>query len=81
MRYFSEMTGSDFGVQQIISSENGKFVASRPELVKSLKDTAEYLETVKITPGLKSMCKNNHELCTVWAIAGECEKNPTCKYM
>lgn len=80
MRYFSETKGSDFGVEQVMSS-NGKFVVSKPEVVKSLKDTTEYLETVKITPGLKELCKNNHELCTVWAVAGECETNPTCKFM
>lgn len=40
----------------------------------------EYMKTLVLEKALKDLCKNQHEHCTAWAVAGECETNPGCEF-
>ena len=67
--------GLDFGVAQ--SLFNTEFHVEQAAVKARILETRHYLETVKLTKGLKELCLNQHEECTTWAVAGECEVNPT----
>lgn len=66
-----------FGVKQSYAS--GAFAAEPSEIKVLIEATYQYMQE-EVSEELFSMCKNKDEMCTVWAVAGECEKNPDCKY-
>jgi len=66
----------DTGVDQTLESDVYQVTAAQTN--RRLKEATAYVETIK--PELNEICKNEHELCTVWAVIGECEKNEKCKY-
>ena len=66
---------TDTGVAQTRASDLYKVTTD--QTARRLEETQTYLQTVK--PDLKELCKNENELCTVWAVAGECEKNAECE--
>jgi hypothetical protein len=69
--------GLDFGVAQSLS--NDVFKVDETVTKARILESRQYLNTVELKEGLKQLCRNEHEECTTWAIAGECTANP--KYM
>lgn len=65
------------GVAQTRTSDFHKVTTD--QTTRRLEETQTYLQSIK--PELKALCKNENELCTVWAVAGECEKNPECEFI
>jgi len=68
---------ADMGVAQRL--ENTEFHIPAEEASERIIVAREHLKTSGIEESLFDICKNQHEDCTTWAIAGECEKNK--KYM
>lgn len=70
-------TGKRFGVPQKIDDSRSA------EIEALVDDTIAYMrDEVYADPKYKQVkggCQNRHELCTFWALLGECESNP--KYM
>lgn len=69
--------GVDMGVKQNL--ENAHFRVSREEGMARIVASRTHLHSEAIDDDIIDICKNDHEDCTTWAIAGECEKNK--KYM
>jgi len=65
----------DIGVPQTRESEFYKVTSA--QTTRHLEEAEAYFQTAR--PELQELCRNQKELCTVWAVAGECEKNPDCK--
>ena len=70
--------GSELGVaQKLEDASHGVDAAS---VVKRLESSLDYLKkTEKVDKKLKDICRNEHKMCTIWALRGECVKNT--KYM
>jgi len=69
--------GEDIGVKQNL--ENVDFSVSREEGTARINASREHIRNGNIGQDVIEICKNQHEDCTTWAVAGECEKNK--KYM
>lgn len=66
--------GLDFGKAQVFDSPH--FQVSKMRFLRRLAQTREYLATVELREPIREICKNEHELCTAWAVHDECNKNP-----
>jgi hypothetical protein len=62
--------GSDLGKPQ---TQPGNLVLER------MKMSREYMETIDVSDELFQLCRNENEDCTIWAVEGECDTNPTCE--
>lgn len=63
---------ANYGVEQ--KAEGSQF----EEVIQNLKGTEQYMDSheVDILPeDVRESCQNRHELCTFWAVVGECESN------
>ena len=74
MRQLTLEDGKTFGVAQQVQGARAK------EIEALLNETEKYMrEEVHKDPKyneVKDGCQNRNELCTFWALIGECEKNP-----
>jgi len=68
---------ADMGTEQKL--EDLGFGVSKEQVVARIIAAREHIITAGLDDGVKEICKNQHEDCTTWAVAGECEKNH--KYM
>ena len=66
--------GIDIGVSQTLSRV---FWEDETSFSARILESRIYVEGVQLKPELKELCRNEHEHCTVWALSGECEVNPT----
>ena len=69
----------EFGVKQA-RSDDDIFQVGVQEATRLIKTTQEYMQDLVIPHEVRKMCENKHEMCTVWAVAGECQANPGCKF-
>jgi len=69
--------GADMGVEQLLLDE--VFRVSRDESLARIIAARKHIKDSGIDFALREICKNKHESCTAWAVAGECQKNE--KYM
>jgi hypothetical protein len=69
--------GTDMGVAQTLW--DASYGVSREEAILRIESTREYMKSAPVSKELLELCRNAKELCTVWALAGECENNPACK--
>ena len=60
------------GVPQALKSDHYPKITSS-DVEESIKQSEEYLRNVKLRMSLKKICKNTDEMCTFWAIDGDCE--------
>jgi len=65
--------GADLGEKQNLVNEI--FHISIEESAARIIATREHVHNTDISQDLTDLCKNQHEDCTTWAIAGECTKN------
>lgn len=49
------------------------------EILLAARDYMETKVRNVMEKEIVDLCKNEHEECTIWAVAGECEKNEKCK--
>jgi len=74
LRQLKLENGSTFGVAQQVTGARSK------EIEALMNETEKYMrEEVFTDPKfsvVKDNCQNRNELCTFWALIGECEKNP-----
>ena len=66
--------GADFGEPQIL--ENVGLYVVKEAGVQKIVESREYIKSLNMDKALLELCKNKHESCSVWALAGECTKNP-----
>ena len=52
---------------------------SHEEVSERIVVTRAYLNSKPVKKEILDLCKNENELCTLWVLIGECEKNPACK--
>lgn len=70
----NELTvGADMGKPQVL--EDMSFRVSEEESSARIGASREHLQNSDFDDDLLEICKNKHESCTAWAIAGECDKN------
>jgi hypothetical protein len=67
--------GSDLGERQLLTSSIFQTVTQQ-ESVDLIVTVREYIKNLKLHKDIMDMCVNKDESCTIWAIAGECDKNP-----
>ena len=74
--------GSDMGVSQVsLSGDNPSFLE---DIKKRIVEARAYMADdarKKMDSKLFKLCKNQHENCAAWAVAGECDANPKCEYI
>mmetsp|Transcript_26531 Transcript_26531/g.58115 ORF Transcript_26531/g.58115 Transcript_26531/m.58115 type:complete len:472 (+) Transcript_26531:92-1507(+) len=63
----------DLGVEQLLENEN--FKVSLDQTAVRIAAAREHLQNAGLDFDLMDICKNKHEHCTTWAVAGECQKN------
>lgn len=68
------------GVLQKTTGGTGRFDVPVQDVENTIQEAIEYMETVTLKKDLMELCKNEHEMCSIWAVAGECEANPGCEY-
>ena len=65
------------GVRQIVSEDGGDHPS--PAVLALLEQTFQYMDgTVRTDPrydSVRGRCSNSHEMCTLWALGGECSAN------
>lgn len=67
-------TGLDLGVEQRLSSK--KFKVTKTQTEAKIVESRQYIQNLHLHEDIIDLCKNQEKSCTVWAVAGECEKNP-----
>jgi hypothetical protein len=65
----------DMGVPQFL--EGGNVLAA--ETSERIQKARQYMESVDAPQDLKDLCRNKHEMCSIWSVQGECQVNPTCE--
>jgi hypothetical protein len=65
----------DLGVNQVMSSS--RFSSS--EIRSDVARAWAYMRTAKLRKSVREICKNQNEMCTIWALEGECKLNPNCE--
>jgi hypothetical protein len=69
--------GTDMGVAQtLVHAEYG---VSREEGIRRIESSRDYMKSKPVSKELLELCRNGNELCTVWALTGECGNNAACK--
>ena len=77
-----EGPGTDFGVAQVLLREQveGTGVFDEDAAQQKLKETEAYYNDIVLKEPeyeeIRDYCLNNYQLCTIWAVVGECEDNP-----
>lgn len=71
--------GLDLGTLQTLQSV--AYLVKEEETRQRILDSRAYMEKTTVPAELKQLCENKHELCTIWALSGECEANPNCTYI
>jgi hypothetical protein len=66
--------GLDLGVEQKLSSK--KYKVKQTQTEARIAESRLYLQNLDLHEEVIELCKNREKSCTVWAVAGECEKNP-----
>jgi len=61
------------GIKQSTSPIEGYNIQKVQEFVQK---TQEYIQSLTLEQDLIDMCKNKHEMCSVWSMQGECDVNP-----
>lgn len=76
----ADMKGSDMGEPQSVESSDR---IDREDILKRIAEAHVYMQTVMADEKLvkvRPICRNEHSLCTNWAVRGECENNPGALY-
>jgi len=69
--------GADMGKKQNLVNKH--FRVSSEQASARILESREHIQNGGFDDDLLEICKNDHEDCTTWAVAGECERNK--KYM
>ncbi|KAG7369083.1 procollagen-proline,2-oxoglutarate-4-dioxygenase [Nitzschia inconspicua] len=67
--------GVDLGERQLFTSVNFPDVTEQESLDRIVA-TREYVQNLHLNEEIKTFCINKNDGCTIWAVAGECDKNP-----
>jgi hypothetical protein len=65
----------DLGVKQVMTSSR----FSTSEIMNDVARAWAYMRSAKLRKSVREICKNQHEMCTIWALEGQCELNPNCE--
>ena len=71
--------GTDMGVAQAL--ENPNYRVTQKQITERIISSRAYIKSGPVKGEAMNLCQNENELCTVWALTGECENNPGCKLM
>jgi ShK domain-like len=66
--------GADLGEPQAL--EDLEHYVLEIDTAKRIRKSREYMKDLEMDQALLDLCINKHRSCTVWAVAGECTKNP-----
>ena len=73
----SLMVDTGFGVdQQAVGAQKEKIMTRFQEIQQYMNDRVLKASTDDILSTVASECQLRHELCSFWAVIGECEVNP-----
>jgi hypothetical protein len=65
------------GVAQILKALSEYQILAQ-DTAKVIESAREYMKKTQVSKALKELCRNDHEMCAIWAVTGECETNPNC---
>ena len=77
--YHLEQLGSDLGVPQRLWYSDGTKPEDVTWIVQKARNYVQRVVPFRYNLGLTRLCKNLHEMCSIWALRGECETNSQCK--
>ena len=77
LRLMELSQGSDMGAEQDFVDKDWPKVSAE-QTSEAIKKAREYLanDTKNIDSEIMKLCRNQHSQCTIWALYGECDKNP-----
>jgi hypothetical protein len=80
LQLIERLQGADFGTPQTLQEKEKYPTTQQNQVHLHIEKSRQYLEKRPVDKHLMPLCKNFHDMCTLWAIGGECEANPYCKY-
>jgi hypothetical protein len=66
----------DMGVPQLLDDRNQQAQAILDRILEARQYMQNEVSVDEKYNNVRTMCKNNHESCTLWSLIGECESNP-----
>jgi hypothetical protein len=69
------MYGIDLGERQLLTSSVFTDVTQQ-DSTDRIVAARDYVTNLKLHQDIMELCVNKDESCTIWAMAGECDKNP-----
>ena len=91
LQLLERLQGADLGTPQILEHDDHP-TTQQVQVHLHIETSRRYLETARPVDNnnnnnnnnnkngvVELLCKNFHEMCTLWALSGECEVNPNCK--
>jgi hypothetical protein len=81
LQLLERLQGADLGTPQTLEHENYGSV-TQEQVHLHMEESRRYLDQRPADTKKKELmlCKNFHEMCTLWALQGECDANPNCKF-
>lgn len=66
----------DLGVAQTLIGQDGTKTVDVQWVIQKARNYMLKVVPEDFEEGMPSICRNTHEMCSIWAMQGECDDNP-----